>query len=562
VAATVVFDGTNVTEASSTTNWDSQTITAPELWTEVYIQNSNSIGFQANNKDGYGWFDYSGTGSFDFTSGGTHEGQHIFIWINCTTMGGTDLVANNGLYLMFGSSDTDFDCYVIGGSDALERYAGGWARFALDPRKTATFQMGSGATKSSVSRFGVGIEMTTASRSDNLFVDRIDVGWGLRIYGTSTDGWADVVDADMNTTANVYGILQEKEGIYYSYGRLEVGDNVSTNGTTFSDTDRIIRWVSQQYYSSGGSWVDMIGDDFFKLSIVSNSTNATNFTDGIQVGTGDTSRGRNGSVFLGSDLHITNVSLADTNNAANTLNLYGTTFRYMAGGVSARGDSDHKLYGCIIDQCGIFDPGGPVSIRNSTFSSTTDDGYSGSSFYWTPSGIDIKNSSFIANTHATYDPHGILHTASGIVQYDNLKFAGNDYDIALSGVLSTDFLTVESINTSDPGTYEVIYGSGVSIDNAVFLTVNVENNVGTAISGVAVAIYTASGTVTQLMNEFTTPAGQAQESYNYLGTMPITIRLRKSSAGDTRYYPITAVGEIGSTGFTLTAVMSEDIIAA
>jgi hypothetical protein len=561
LAATVVFNGTNVTEAEDTTNWDSQTITAPEQWTEVKIQNNASVGFQASNKDGYGWYDYSATGSFDFSASGTHEGQHVFIWLNMTTPGILDTIANNGIYLMVGDSDTTFNCYIIGGSDALDKYNGGWRRFVLDPRKTPSFTIGGGASISSISRFGVGVEVTALAKADNLFIDRIDVGWGLRVYGTSTDGWADVVSADMNTAANVYGILQERDGVYFASGRLEVGDNQSTNGTTFTDTERIIRWISQQYYT-GSAWVDMVGDDFFRFDIVSNSSNATNFTDGVQVGSGDTSRGRNASIFLGSSLHDTTVRLGDTNNASNSINLYGTTFRYMAGGVSAIGDSDHKLYGCVVDQCGMFDPGGPVVIRNTTFSNTTDNSFTGFSFFWTPSGVDIKNSFFIANTHTTYNPHGILHTTSGTFQYDNLKFAGNDYDIALSGINTTDYLTIESINLSDPGTYHVIYGSGVSIDNAVFLTVNVEDIGGNAISGAAVAIYTASGTVIQLMNEFTTPAGQAQESYNYLGTMPIEIRIRKSSAGDTRYYPITAVGEIGSTGFNLTAVMTQDIIAA
>jgi len=364
----------------------------------------------------------------------------------------------------------------------------------------------------------------------------------------------------MNTSTNVYGILQERDGIYYAFGRLEIGDDQSTNGTTFSDTDRVIRWVSQEYYYSGG-WVDIIGDDFFRLDIVSNSTNATSFTDGIQVGTGDTSRGRNGTTFLGSSSHTTTISLDDGNNSSNTLNLYGTTLRYMGGGISANGDSDHRVYGCVVDQCGIFDPGGTISIRNTTFSNTTDNGYSGSSFYWTPTGVDIKNSFFIANTHATYDPHGILHTASGIYQYDNLKFAGNDYDIAFSGASASDWLTIQSIdNSSDPGTVDVIVGSGYSIDNAVYLTIDVEDILGVPISGAAVAIYTASGGVVQLMNEYTNPAGRAQESYNYLGAMPISIRIRKSSAGDTRYYPIDTTGEIGSAGFSLTAIMTEDTI--
>jgi len=558
LAATVVFNGTNVTEAENTTNWNNDTISAAESWSEIKIQYNGSVGYQANNKDGYGWYDYSGTGSFNFST--THAGQHVFIWVNITTPGILDTVANNGLYLMVGDSDTTFNCYTVGGGNALDRYNGGWKRFVLDPRKTPTFTIGGGASISSISRFGVGVNTTGASRADNLFIDRIDVGWGLRIYGTSTDGWADVVSADMNTSTNVYGILQERDGIYYAFGRLEIGDDQSTNGTTFSDTDRVIRWVSQEYYYSGG-WVDIIGDDFFRLDIVSNSTNATSFTDGIQVGTGDTSRGRNGTTFLGSSSHTTTISLDDGNNSSNTLNLYGTTLRYMGGGISANGDSDHRVYGCVVDQCGIFDPGGTISIRNTTFSNTTDNGYSGSSFYWTPTGVDIKNSFFIANTHATYDPHGILHTASGIYQYDNLKFAGNDYDIAFSGASASDWLTIQSIdNSSDPGTVDVIVGSGYSIDNAVYLTIDVEDILGVPISGAAVAIYTASGGVVQLMNEYTNPAGRAQESYNYLGAMPISIRIRKSSAGDTRYYPIDTTGEIGSAGFSLTAIMTEDTI--
>jgi hypothetical protein len=561
MAATVVFDGINVTEAEAAdlANWSNSVISAVESWTEIKIQGSASVGYQANNKDGYGWYDYSGTGSFDFDTSGAEEGQHVFIWLNFTTPGILDLIANHGIYLMLGDSDTTFNCYVIGGSDALDKYNGGWTRFVLDPRKTPSFTIGGGAAINAINRFGVGVETVGSSRADNLFIDRIDVGWGLRIYGTSVDGWADVIEADMNTLANVYGILQEKDGIYFAHGRLEVGDNVGTGATAFEDTDRIIRWVSQQYYLSG-EWVDMIGDDFFQMSIVSNSSAITAFSDGIIVGSGDTARGRNGSTFLGSDLHITTVDLDDGNNADNTLTLYGTTFRYMDGGISGGGDTDHKMYGCVIDQCSIFDPGGGVVIRNTTFSGTRDENFGGSALKWATN-MNIKNSNFIANTAAVDDPHAILHVASGLYQYDNLQFAGNEYDIMFSGALSSDFLTIESLNTANPSTYEVIVGSGVDIQNAVFLNVDVKDDVGAVISGVAVAIYTASGIPTQLMNEYTNVLGRAQESYNYLGDMPISIKLRKSSPSSSRYFPVNTTGTIGATGFGVTVTMIGDNIA-
>jgi len=163
LAATVVFNGTNVTEAEDTGNWNNSVISAAEQWTEIKIQNTASIGFQANNKDGYGWYDYSGTGSFNFST--THAGQHVFIWVNITTPGILDTVANNGLYLMVGDSDTTFNCYTVGGGNALDRYNGGWKRFVLDPRKTPTFTIGGGASISSISRFGVGVNTTGASRA-------------------------------------------------------------------------------------------------------------------------------------------------------------------------------------------------------------------------------------------------------------------------------------------------------------------------------------------------------------------------------------------------------------
>ena len=66
----------------------------------------------------------------------------------------------------------------------------------------------------------------------------------------------------------------------------------------------------------------------------------------------------------------------------------------------------------------------------------------------------------------------------------------------------------------------------------------------------------------ELMNEYTDVDGIAQETYNYLEDIDITIKIRKSISGSTRYFPIRTAGEITSTGFTLSAVMAEDNIAA
>ena len=508
MAATVVFDATPITDGETTTGWDNDTIAAVALDGTQFVQGNNSIATQASNKDGWIWFDYSGVGSFDFTAG--DAGKHVFFWVNCNTMGIVDVLSTGGLYLMLGSDDVNFNCYTIGAGDALDVYPGGWRRFAIDPRKLPTFIEGAGADETTISRFGVGIFTNASARADNLFIDRIDVGYGLRVYGTSTNGWDDVWSADMGTNANVYGILQEKDGIYYSYGPLEIGDNVGTNGTTFSDTDRIIRFVSQEFYN-GTIWEDAIGDDFFSLKVVGNSTNPTSFTDGIIVGSGDDARGRNASVFLGSDLHTTEVDLYDGSHADNDVNLYGTTFRYMYGGVTWGNDADHVYYGGTIDQCGQFDPVGAPIIRNCTFSGTTHLGtgtVSGSSLLWNDS-INLKYCSFIANISSPSGMHAITHPSSGTYEYVNLTFAGNDYDILFSYTPSAT-LTINATN-SNPTTYETsgAVGNTVVINNTRTLTLT------DIVSASEVRIYD-TGTQTEVAGiENTVAVSGTQYAYTY-----------------------------------------------
>jgi hypothetical protein len=369
MAVTVVFNGTNITTAETTTGWGKTgTISNPVQETDLVIQGTYAVSTKASNKDGALYYDIGAGNELDFSSGGAEEGQHVYIWLNCTTLGAIDTVANGGLRIWLATDLANYAEWYILGSDTLNRYSGGWYRAVIDPRikpsaTTGTFNI------ASVRYFGIYINTTGAAKAENLIIDRIDYGWGLQIYGTDTDGWQDVFDADMGTQANKYGIFQEEEGVFYAYGRLEVGDNVGTNGTTFTDEDRLIRWVSQDYWD-GTQWAPTISQDFFRFDIVSNATNPTTFTDGIIVGSGDTARGRNGTTFYGSDLHKTTISLYDGNNANNDVNLYGTRFRRIYGGITWGNDSDHEFYGGIINNCGKFDPVGAVKLRNILFLGT------------------------------------------------------------------------------------------------------------------------------------------------------------------------------------------------
>ncbi len=571
MVATVVTDFVFTNDAENVSNWVAYKVSgtggdpSAALEPDVFIQNSNSISCTVNKQRVWLYYDNSGGAQLDFANGGANEDDYIYIWFNFATPGFSQIRELGGITIAIGHTEGDYWEYYIDGSDT---YYGGWKRAVIHPNSATPSDQTGSPNLNNIDFIGIIADVQgDTARFTNLFVDRIDVGSKLRVYGTSstkisgdntTGTWADIVAADEGTQNNKYGIVRSVNDIIFVNGAIELGDGDGTNASVLDDEDRIIVWENPVYYD-GASLVSCVDDSWAKLTVTGNGSEATVITHGNKVGTGDTAVGANGCTFQSAGPNLT-IDLSETTHADTLIKTYGCKFFNAGGGITLSDDADHEFIGSTVDQSGQVDPA-QTEVRNSVFSGTTDLDGDGSALIWNAD-IDIKNSDFLANTHPINDPHGILHTISGAFQYDNLRFAGNDYDIALSGLFATDYLYIESVNLSDPGTYEVIVGSGVSIDNAVFLTVNVEDNVGTAISGVAVAVYTASGAVVELMNQYTTPAGQAQESYNYLGIMPISIRLRKSSTGDTRYFPITAVGEIGSTGFTLTAVMSEDIIAA
>jgi len=129
----------NVTLAESVTGFDNITITAAELWSEIIKQGAGAIGIQASGKDGAGLFEL-GTG-IDFTT--TALGQNIFMWVNFTTAGTLiDNVSGGGMYLLAGSSQTDYLMYKIADRDYQEQIGKGFGRFVFDPTKTPTTTIG------------------------------------------------------------------------------------------------------------------------------------------------------------------------------------------------------------------------------------------------------------------------------------------------------------------------------------------------------------------------------------------------------------------------------------
>ena len=416
-----------VTLAESVTGFDNITITAPELWSEIIKQGNGAIGFQASSKDGAGVFEL-GTG-LNFTT--TELGQNIMMWVNFTTAGTLiDNASGGGMYLLAGSSQTDYLMYKVADRDYQEQIGRGFGRFIFDPTKTPTTTVGT-PDLTAITLFGVWVDGDLASRADNLFIDRIDVGFGLTVKGTSNQGWLDIVTDDA-LIANKYGILENIQDVYFAYAGIEIGDNIGTDLTQFLDSDRTIQFVSQYYYTSitGTTVAPMISDGYMGITLVDNATNQTEFTDGILVGS---DLGRNGSTIKGSKLHTTNFDASAMTNANSFIKLYNTSLKQMYGDFKYHDNSNSLFYGGVISGCEQFDVVGSAVLRNLTIS-----GYTGTlgALLWNEN-IDIQKCSFIANTDVTNNPSAIEHSLSvgSPYNYYDLTFSGNDYDgINTSGV--------------------------------------------------------------------------------------------------------------------------------
>lgn len=419
MALTVAIEGLgSITTAESITNWNKTgTVQGPAQESDLVLQGSYAVSVKASGKSGWLYYDYAS--AIDFTT--TYSGECVYIWLNCTTLGGLNTLANTGLAIRMGSSTSNYRTWTIGGSDGLGNgYNGGWLCAVIDPNKAGSITDTGSYSAASVQLIGVYIDNTGSAKSENLIIDQIAVGSGLRVTGSgATDGWQDVADYCNDYTNRAWGMLQEQWGVYYMIGELILGDSTQTAVTSLTDDSRIWQFGDFEYYSSGSAWVTALPTGYNKLTVEDAASYTTTFQDGVAVGS---DAGRNGSIFIGSSETTTTFDLYGGNAAGSATSIYASTFSGIDGGVTFGNDSDHKCFSAVFVDCGQVDPVGAIQIRNCLFINTQD---TGGALLWNAN-IDIEDCQFIANTTGPAIEHPAEVTDE---EYHNLTFSGNTYDI-------------------------------------------------------------------------------------------------------------------------------------
>jgi hypothetical protein len=404
---------------------------------------------------------------------------------------------------------------------------------------------------------GIWIDTNVSVRADSIFIDQIAVGNGLRITGTwdsatYSGAWEEAVAYCTDFANRAWGMLQERDGIYYAFGKIYIGDTGQAADTLFEDSGKIIQFGTSQYYISA-AWASTMPTDACGIVIEDHASWKTTFTDGVIVGT---EQGRSGSVIVGNADQQLSFDMYGGNNAASLTNLYGTTLKKFTGTIEAGDDTDHKFLSVSLIESSQFNPG-TANFKNSLVLATSDaDG----GLLIDDSGTDnISDLSFISDGSG----HGIYIDTTGTYTFDNIVFSGYGATASADAAIynnSGGEVIINATNGSTGLTYKNGVGATTTVNNAVTLTVTVKDEANVVIVGASVSIYKDSDD-TELINEVTNASGIATESFNFVSDTDIYVRVRKSSSGTTRYFPVATTGKITSAGFSLTVVLKEDSIA-
>ncbi|RKX65206.1 MAG: hypothetical protein DRP42_05160, partial [Tenericutes bacterium] len=318
--------------------------------TDVFLVGSSCISGKYAGKSGLQAYDLGSGNELDFTaSTGSEAGELLYLWVSMTALGTLDTLSTYPLCirLAYGAASTadtdDYMDFLIAGNDDKNGWTGGWKCFVIDPLKTPSRSDTSSYTlaqiRAHVRTIGVWIDCSGSARADSLFTDMIICGKGLRVYdnataATTTTGWKDITDYCSDYANRGWGVLQQREGIYYAYGKVYIGD-ASQQGATvsFSDTSRVIQFGTSEYCTdAAGTWASSMPTDASGIVIEDHSSYTTTFNDGTVVGTED---GRSGSTIIGNSLMDVSLDFYGGNNAASVTTLHGTTITDCTGPINS-----------------------------------------------------------------------------------------------------------------------------------------------------------------------------------------------------------------------------------
>lgn len=392
----------------------------------VYKENSASLSFTLTaSKKTIDVTSFVGTASWA-------AGDCVRFWFNFALPSELAVAASGGIKVeLSDGSNTAF--YQFLGSD---NYGGGWVLGCVDIA-TGTILSGTRPTGTLTS---IGIELTvtgTLRNATNTWLDNVHIGSGYSVYG-GTDGdeigMAEILAADIS---GGWGLVQETGGVYFINGKLNIGDDASTNATYFLDSGKPLSFTH----------IGTVPSDVFKLSITGNTTGVTDV---------DIS-----GFFVQGDTENVDIDFLDSN--LDDLRVFGTTFK-STNDILFTSDTTHTISNCVFDTCGQIIP------LLATFTNNTIVNYVGTSgaVKFPSDSTNIYNLTFInCDNGVLYD--SVSDATPTFVNFTFDDVSGN-YDVN-----STDGAITIVLSGGNANSYNTSGGT-VTFSNPVILTLAINND--------------------------------------------------------------------------------------
>lgn len=558
MALTITTDLIVLTTAESYSSppWYAIGSLSPATEPDFFVQGSNCLSRALSGSVTKGMV-FDNVTPIDFTSG-THKDKLVYIWMKSNTPGLCATRANGGMRvrLCTTSATADFREWYVDGSDTLVAIEG-WTCYVIDPQSAGTATTGA-YVASSVRYFGGTMTTITTAKGQNFGIDQISYGRGeIYISGTvatAGSGFKEIAAVDFGTVTNRWGIITEKQGIYFVKGKIIIGH--ASSNTTFSSYNETVVWETPSYKdasnvvktipdASVGGTTGSDGQTTYNGLAFIGGSGATTIDFGVIVGSDS---GRSGSTFncvtnAGLTTPAKTLATITATDASMALSIYGSTFIGFEGNIDLYGTnlSGDDCFANTFNGCGQVRSN--MEMRNCNFLNAT---VTTGAYLW-ESTTDLTKSQFINNAR------GVQHTSAvgSPFTYTDLLFSGNTYDINNT---SGSAIAISKSGTSNPSTYT---GSVVTFTGSVPVKITVKTVAGVAIENAQCAIYKSSDN-SQIMNKDTLATGIASDSYT--GATPVNIywRVRKSSPGDTKYISQSGNDEIVGTGFSVSVTLVED----
>jgi len=514
---TVTSNLTIISNCDSETNWNSND---PSFGLDdIRKEGSYSLSMDVDIETSYM--------RYDLGSAQDYSNRVLYVWMMSMTPSFLDTKANGGMQIFIEDSSGNQSYWYVGGSDT---YKGGWKCFSVYCSSTPDANNGTNADPSQVRYIGVRYKGIAKSKlSANCYVDFVRYGSAtqpaVKILGGSASSPLTWEDLFIDDDSACIGVIQKGEGTYLLNGGVQFGDE-SSGDVYFQDKLQVLQWED----------VPSIPDQF-KLSVVNNPSGIASVIFGEksdEVGLGG------GLIRAKNTLYPYKVEVTDAD--VSTFKLCGVTFLDASTITFPSEEVGAEALNCLFQSCDRVDPSSST-FRFCTFVDAKDVAL------LLPSSHNVKDCSFLSN------PKAIEIDTSGTFTFDNLTFTGNGIDIYNT---SGGTVVIQCVNGSNPSSSSSPNGGAVEIQNVVYLRIYVKDSEGEPIPNARVAIYKSSD-MTQLMNELTDGNGKAEETFQYPGSdIEVIIRVRKSTAGATRYIPIETIGVIGVDGLTQYVTMYVD----